>query len=50
VLVRYADNFVVDAVSEQHWGFLLFEGVWAVVSTISLIAVPRSKMPAALSP
>jgi hypothetical protein len=50
VLVRYADNFVVDAVTEQQWGFLLFEGVWAFVSTISLIAVPRSKMPAASSP
>jgi hypothetical protein len=50
VLVSYADNLVVDAVTEQQCGFLLFEGVWAFVSTISLIAVPRSKLPAASSP
>lgn len=33
----------VDAVFEQQWGFLLLEGVWAVVSAVSLIAVSRRR-------
>lgn len=32
----------VDALLGAQWGFLLLEGVWAIVSAISLIAVLRS--------
>ena len=39
----------VNAVVEQQWGFLLLEGVWAIVSMISILAVPRGKAPAASS-
>ncbi|MEO6944418.1 MAG: hypothetical protein ABI053_06880 [Lacisediminihabitans sp.] len=31
----------INAVFEQQWGFLLLEGVWALVSAVSLIFVLR---------
>ncbi|MCX7521782.1 hypothetical protein OSC27_05750 [Microbacterium sp. STN6] len=33
----------VQAVIEVQWGFLLLEGVWAIVSAVSLIAVLRGR-------
>jgi hypothetical protein len=31
----------INAIFEQQWGFLLLEGVWAIVSAVSLALVLR---------
>ncbi|MGI9155289.1 MAG: CBU_0592 family membrane protein [Marmoricola sp.] len=32
----------VDAFFERQWGFLLLEGVWAIVSAVALVGVLRA--------
>jgi hypothetical protein len=33
----------VDAALGRQWGFLLLEGVWAIVSAVSLVGVLRQR-------
>lgn len=40
----------VEAIAEQQWGFLLLEGVWAIVSAISLVGVLRARTPTSPAP
>lgn len=35
----------VEAFLERQWGFLLLEGVWAIVSGFSLVGVLRTRQP-----
>jgi hypothetical protein len=35
----------VDALDTRQWGFLLLEGVWAIVSTVGLVGVLRAAKP-----
>jgi hypothetical protein len=38
-------TLTIIATIEQQWGFLLLEGVWALVSLWSLVSVLRSGQP-----
>jgi hypothetical protein len=40
----------VNAVFGSQWGFLLLEGVWAIVSAISLVSVLSRRQPATPKP
>jgi hypothetical protein len=40
----------VEAIVEQQWGFLLLEGVWAIVSATSLVGVLRARTPTIPAP
>jgi hypothetical protein len=42
-----AGSLAVLAWHERQWGFLLLEGVWAIVSAVGLFQVLRGEEPAA---
>jgi hypothetical protein len=52
LVLNLVGSFVlaVDAAIGREWGFLLLEGVWAVVSAISLIRVLRGGRSAGAAP
>jgi hypothetical protein len=52
LVLNLVGSFVlaVDAGLGREWGFLLLEGVWAVVSAWSLIRVLRGGRPAGTAP
>jgi hypothetical protein len=43
LIFNLAGSFVlaVDAALGRQWGFLLLEGVWALVSAVSLVRIQR---------
>lgn len=45
LLLNLVGSFVlaVIALVDERWGFLLLEGVWSIVSAISLVAVRRRR-------
>jgi hypothetical protein len=49
LVLNFVGSVVLAAValSGENWGFLMLEGVWAVVSAWGLVAVLRGRPPAA---
>jgi hypothetical protein len=52
LVLNLVGSFVlaVDAAIGREWGFLLLEGVWAVVSAWSLVRVVSGRGPAGTAP
>jgi len=49
VVLNFAGSIVLTivAIEEEQWGFLLLEGVWALVSGYTLLRPPKPTAPAA---